>query len=353
MEKRIVRINTKKEYDVIIGKGLLSSFGKAVLSVCGNCRAAIITDSNVAKYHLETVSKSLNDAGIANEAFIFPAGEESKNIFTLSDILEFLAKNHFVRSDLIVALGGGVVGDIAGFAAAIYLRGIRFVQMPTSLLAAVDSSVGGKTAIDLKEGKNLAGAFLQPELVICDTDTLATLPKEEYINGLCEAIKYGILFDEELFSGLESKALSDTDLIEKCVLHKGAVVANDEFDKGERQLLNLGHTIGHAIEKCSGFKMKHGYAVAQGMAMISKAGEALGLTKKGTYLRICALFSKLGISENTDFSEEELLSVCLNDKKRQKDYITLVIPKRIGECILKKEPVSALGEYIKLGKEKV
>ena len=354
MQTHIVKIQTSKEYDVVIGNVILSECGKQIFDVIGKCRAAVITDSNVGKHYLSIVMSSLENAGIDTKSFSFPAGEEQKNISTLSDILEFLAREKFSRTDVVVALGGGVTGDMAGFAAAVYLRGVRYVQIPTSLLAAVDSSVGGKTAIDLNEGKNLAGAFLQPETVICDTDTLKTLPKEELLNGLCEAIKYGVLFDEELFSDFENLAQTDiASLVERCVSHKGRIVANDEFENGERKLLNLGHTIGHAIEKCSDYKIKHGYAVAIGLCMIARAGEKLLITEKGTAKRIESLFKKHSIPTNTDFSTEELLSVALADKKRQNENITLVVPKKIGECILKTEPISKLEDYIRLGKEEL
>ncbi len=344
---------TTKEYDVVIGSGLLAQCGERIFDVLGKCRVAVITDSNVEKHYLKAVVSSLEKAGIDCKSFTFPAGEEHKNMGTLSDILEFLAKERFSRTDAVVALGGGVTGDMAGFAAAVYLRGIRYVQLPTSLLACVDSSVGGKTAIDLGGGKNLAGAFLQPELVLCDVDTLKTLPQEEFSNGLCEAIKYGVLFDEALFCDFEN--LTETSLIsliERCITHKGRVVANDEFEKGERKLLNLGHTIGHAVEKCSHYQIKHGYAVAIGLSMIARAGEKLGITEKGTAERIETLFKKHGLPTDTDFSTEELLNVALSDKKRDSDSITLVVPKKIGACILQTEPIENLEKYIALGGEK-
>ncbi len=358
MPKQCVKINVGKGYDVIIGSSLLNSCGEMIKSVSDVCRTAVITDSNVEKLYLDKVTKSLETAGFEVITFSFAAGEESKNISTLADILEFLAENNFSRSDMLIALGGGVVGDITGFAAATFLRGVRYIQLPTTLLAAVDSSVGGKTAIDLRAGKNLAGAFCQPEIVICDIDTFDTLPKAELSNGVAESVKYGVLFDEELFDAfaeLDISSLTEDkerliNIIAKCVAHKGRVVENDEFDRGERRLLNLGHTIGHAIEKCSSFTVPHGHAVAAGTAMIARAGEAKGITPLGTASKISNMLKKYDLPTNTSFSTDELLSVTLTDKKRTGKTIGLAVIDSIGNCSIKTEPVEALKEYISLSK---
>ena len=284
----VINVEANKKYDVVVGSGLLNSCGEMIKAITGVCRAAVITDSNVSKLYLDRVMKNLVKSGFETDSFEFKAGESSKNIETLSEILEFLAANNYTRTDIIVALGGGVVGVIAGFAASVYLRGVRFVQLPTTMLAMVDSSVGGKTAIDLRAGKNLAGAFYQPEIVLADTDTLKTLNKEELANGYAESIKYGAIFDKELFELFDSE-ISDEMLekaIAKCVEHKARVVKNDEFDHGERKLLNLGHTIGHAIENCSGYTIPHGHAVAMGMAMIARASEKMGKCEVGTAEKI-------------------------------------------------------------------
>lgn len=353
-----VRINAGKGYDVLIGSSLLKTCGEYIKSVTGVCRTAIITDSNVEKLYLNTVKESLEKSGFSVVTFSFPAGEGSKNISTLSDILEFLAENKFTRTDTIIALGGGVVGDISGFSASVFLRGIRYIQIPTTLLAAVDSSVGGKTAIDLKAGKNLAGAFYQPEAVICDIDTFDTLNKRELSCGVSESVKYGILFDEELFndfSKLNIDSLTKNkehliNLVSRCVAHKAKVVEKDEFDKGERRLLNLGHTIGHAIEKCSDFSIPHGHAVAIGTVMIAKAGEIKGITKKGTVKKISEVFEKYNLPTDTSFKTDELLSVSLTDKKRAGKVIGLCLINSIGSCSIKEEPIESLKEYISLSK---
>ena len=354
MANRTVKVNVAKGYDVIIENGILRDCGRIIKDIIGNGRAAVITDSNVSKLYLQTVLNSVNNKGIESESFIFEAGEQSKNISTLSEILEFLAEKRFVRSDTIIALGGGVTGDMAGFAAAVYLRGIKFIQIPTTLLAAVDSSVGGKTAIDLCAGKNLAGAFKQPEAVICDPDVFSTLPEKEFANGMAETIKYGVLFSEELFNSFNEELTKDSlcEIIEKCVSFKARTVENDEFDNGERKLLNLGHTIGHAIEKCSNFTVSHGYAVAAGMAMIARASEALGIAEKGTTEKIEKMLQKHSLPTDFEYTAKELTNAALSDKKRNGNKITLVLPTKTGECILKDEPIEMLGKYIELGKVK-
>lgn len=346
-----IKVNAGKPYDVRIGAGILSSLGEDIRALMGGLRAAVITDSNVAPLYLDGVLKNLEGAGYETDSFVFKSGEESKNAETLVEILEFLAMMGYTRTDVVIALGGGVVGDITGFAAAVYLRGVDFVQVPTSLLAAVDSSVGGKTAIDLRAGKNLAGAFKQPRLVIMDTDTLKTLPEEEFANGMAEAIKYGVLFDEELF---ESFAEDVTDemlesVIARCVAHKARVVEHDEFDRGERKLLNLGHTIGHAIEKASGYSVPHGHAVAIGMAMIARSCEVLGIAEKGTAERIEKMLTKYDLPTSYDCDPIKLAGLALSDKKREGGTISLILPEKIGRCVIKDEPVAELKRYISAG----
>ncbi len=347
-----VTVNVNKPYDVIIDNGLLPSCGERIRDLMGGIRAAVITDSNVAPLYLQTVLDSLEQAGYETDSYTFPAGENSKTISTLGQILEFLALMGYTRSDVVIALGGGVVGDITGFAAAVYLRGVDFVQIPTSLLAAVDSSVGGKTAIDLLAGKNLAGAFKQPRLVLMDTDTLSTLPEKEFACGMAETIKYGVLFDEELFDECLNVEMNIEDIIAKCVEYKAKIVEQDEFDRGQRKLLNLGHTIGHAIEKASAYSVSHGEAVAIGMVMIARAGEEMGITQKGTAERIISLLTVNDLPTEFDFDTDRLAGFAQSDKKRDGDTISLIIPERIGSCIIKDEPVAKLKEYTKAGANK-
>ena len=244
-----------------------------------------------------------------------------------------------------------MVGDMAGFAAGVYLRGIRCVQLPTTLLSAVDSSVGGKTAIDLRAGKNLAGVFLQPAAVLCDTDCLRTLPPAIFADGAAEAIKTGILCDESLFSLFEDGTLTaaPAEVIARCVGYKAGVVERDEKEQGERRLLNLGHTVGHAIEKCSGYRLSHGHAVAAGLSIIARSAEALGWTEEPIAARIAACLAKNGLPTGTEYPPEALAEAALADKKRSGDSITVVIPRRIGACELKKLPVRELQALIAAG----
>ena len=353
MNRRTVRINVGKGYDVYIENGILSHCGELFKKSAGNTRAAIITDSNVANLYLEKVVSSLKNEDIPVESFVFEAGEKSKNINTLTSILEFLAENRLTKADTVVALGGGVTGDLAGFAASVYFRGINLIQMPTTLLSAVDSSVGGKTAVNLSSGKNLAGTFKQPKAVICDPETLLTLPDGEFRNGKAEVIKYGILFSKELFDGFadgaKGKDIGET--IESCVAFKGKTVENDEFDSGERKLLNLGHTVGHSIEKCSNFTVPHGFAVAAGIAIVARAGEKIGITQNGTAKAIENVLKNNGLPIDSEFSVKDLVSAALSDKKRDGDKITLVIPEKIGKCILKDLSVNDLEDFIDKGKK--
>lgn len=346
-----VTVRTGKEYNVYIGSGLLEESGARIKALLPSARVALITDSNVAPLYAQRVQSSLEAAGIDSRVFVLPAGEQNKRLSAVENILEWLAQQGFSRSDCIVALGGGVVGDMAGFAAAVYMRGISYVQMPTTLLAAVDSSVGGKTGVDLSAGKNLAGAFKQPELVLYDTDTLKTLPAHETADGMAEVIKYGVLFDGDLFETLERGEISDlTHIITKCVSLKAHIVEIDELEKNERKLLNLGHTLGHAVEKCSNFEITHGHAVAIGMAYIARAGEKLGITDTGVASRIENCLRRHSLPTACDFDADRLAAAAMSDKKRSGDTITPVVVKNIGECLLKKIPLADLHSYAEQGR---
>lgn len=350
---QIIPVNTRPAYAVTIGPGLLKDCGARLREILPPCHAAVVTDSTVGPLYLETVTDSLRAAGYAVSAYTFPAGEGSKNFSTLSEILEFLASEHLTRSDCLIALGGGVVGDMAGFAAACYLRGIRCVQLPTTLLSAVDSSVGGKTAIDLRAGKNLAGAFLQPAAVLCDTDCLGTLPSAVFADGAAEAVKTGVLCDETLFALFEDGTLKadPAEVIARCVEYKAGVVERDEKEQGERKLLNLGHTVGHAIEKCSGYSIPHGHAVAAGLAIMARAAERLGWAAEPLADRVCACLAKNALPVSAEFSPEALAEAALADKKRSGDSITIVVPEKIGLCELKTMPVAELLPVIRAGWE--
>ena len=341
---RTIPVKTNPPYTVTIGPGLLRDCGARLRERIPPCHMAVVTDSIVGPLYLETVTESLSAAGYAVSTFEFPAGEESKNVSTLSDILEFLAKERLTRSDCLIALGGGVAGDMAGFAAAVYLRGVRYVQMPTTLLSAVDSSVGGKTAIDLKAGKNLAGAFLQPAAELCGTDCMEPLAPEVFADGTAEAVKTGVLCDEGLFALFEDGTLKadPAEVIARCVEYKAGVVERDEKEQGERKLLNLGHTVGHAIEKCSGYAIPHGHAVAAGLAVMARAAERLRWTNGPIAERVGRCLEAQGLPVSTEFSPEALAEAALADKKRAGASITIVVPKEIGTCELLKIPVSEL-----------
>ncbi len=348
---KTITVNASKTYDVIIGQGLIQNAGKQVRSHKGKCRCAIISDSNVWPIYGPQMCASLESAGLEAISFVFPAGEASKNTETYIQILHFLAENHITRADLIIALGGGVTGDMAGFAAATYLRGVDYIQVPTSLLAMVDSSVGGKTAIDLSCGKNLVGAFYHPLAVLCDIDTLNTLPCDIFRDGCAEIIKYAVLFSKELFAHLNRFGM-DFDrekVISTCVELKRKVVAQDEFDRGQRHLLNLGHTIGHCIEAESNFTITHGQAVAAGMCIIARAGVVMGNTEASARDKITELVRKFNLPINTQYTSDILIKHALLDKKRSGDSLNLIIPKTIGKCSLHRTAVEQLQSIIESG----
>lgn len=346
-------MNASKRYDIVIGRDLLNDSGKYVKSAVGGTKAAIITDSTVDLLYSETVAKSLESVGYCVFKYVIPSGEKSKNAQNFIEILNFLAKNGFSRSDVTVALGGGVVGDLAGFSAASFMRGMRLVQIPTTLLAAVDSSVGGKTAIDLETGKNLAGAFFQPDLVLCDYRTLSTLKPETFNEGCAEIIKYGIIEDSALFESLK-KPIEDQleEVIARCVEIKRDIVVKDEKDNGLRNILNFGHTIGHAVELCSRYEISHGYAVAIGMAAMVRAAVRLGYCGEDCRDEVLDMIKRHKLPTDTDFSANDLYNAALSDKKSGGGSITVIIPRKIGRCELKKITMTELKELIALGTAK-
>ena len=342
---KTVTISASKAYDIKIGPGLLATLGAEANKLGRAKKIALVSETNVYPLYGPAAEQSLQDAGFQVSAFLFPAGEESKCTATYLELLNFLAENKLTRTDLIVALGGGVVGDLAGFAAASYLRGIRFIQIPTTLLAMVDSSVGGKTAIDLPAGKNLVGAFHQPSLVLCDTATLNTLPREIFLDGCAEVIKYGILYDEAFFSCLESTGpeFDREEVIARCVQMKRDVVMEDEFDTGARMKLNLGHTIGHGVEASSHFTISHGKAVAIGMAIVSRA------SKCPENDRVIGILQKFGLPTATETNAETLFQYALSDKKRSGGMVNLILPRSIGNCEIVPTPVETILSFIEEG----
>ncbi len=348
---KTVTVAASKTYDILIGSGLLSTLGAEAKKLGKAQKVCVVSESSVYPIYGNTAVQSLESTGFQVVSFVFPAGEERKNGQVFLELLNFLAENQLTRSDLIVALGGGVVGDLAGFAAATFLRGIRFIQVPTTLLAAVDSSVGGKTAIDLPAGKNLAGAFCQPSLVLCDTDTLHSLPQDIFRDGCAEVIKYGILYDPVLFSHLEEKGLSfDREaVITRCVGLKRDVVMEDEFDTGKRMKLNLGHTIGHGVEAKSHFGLSHGKAVAIGMAIVTRAAAQRGMCDGDTCDRVLAVLEKFGLPTTTQYTAEDLFTYTLSDKKRSGSTVHLIVPQAIGDCAIVPTPIDNLKSFIQAG----
>ena len=345
-----VEVKATKNYEVIIDTDILAKSGAYIKKAVTDLgTAVIVSDDNVEALYGKTVKISLEEQGFKVYQFTFPHGEESKNISTLNELWQFLAEKEITKSDIIVALGGGVTGDLSGLAAATYLRGIRFVQIPTSLLAMVDASVGGKTAIDLPQGKNLVGAFWQPSLVLCDCAALKTLPAQYLLDGWAEVIKYGFIADAELLDMLAEASEPSEEIIARCVENKRRLVEADEYDKGSRQLLNLGHTLGHAIEKCSNYQISHGQAVAIGMILIAKAAVKRGWCEKEVLAKMLAMTAKYQLPQSTIYQAEELKEAALRDKKRLGASINLVIPVKIGESRLKKIAVTELLAIIKDG----
>ena len=348
-----IHVTASREYDVLIGCGLLDQLGAHAAEAVKGRSCMVVSDSNVAPLHLGRAVASLKGAGFTVSSFAFPAGEASKNGETYLTLVNLLAQKKLTRADLLIALGGGVVGDLTGFAAATFLRGVACIQIPTTLLSCVDSSVGGKTAIDLPAGKNLVGAFYQPSLVLCDPDLLDTLPPEVFADGCAEVIKHGMLGRIELLKHLREKhAREDLEfVIAENVDMKRSVVEGDEFDTGRRQLLNLGHTFAHSIEALSSYAIPHGSAVAMGMRLITNAAIRKGFCPTEVLPVLDELLLKHDLPLHTPFDAEELARVALLDKKRSGDSLTLAVPCGLGEVKLHRINVSELIDWAKAGLE--
>ena len=345
-----IRVNTNKPYTVEIGSGLIEKAGEKIAAVTKAKNVMVVSDDIVFPLYGERLMNSLVKSGFNCEVFVYPNGEANKRLSTVENLLEEMAALRFTRTDIVVALGGGVCGDMAGFAASVYARGINYIQIPTTLLAAVDSSVGGKTAVDLSNGKNLCGAFHQPSLVLCDTDTLKTLKELDVQNGLAEMLKYGVICDCDLFEKVKNyKEHNIEDLIARCVEIKRDIVCADEFDKGQRMLLNLGHTIGHAVEAASSFKITHGHGVAIGMAIISRASRVRDMMAKCDLDEIISALEKCSLPTKTDIDADTLFEYTLADKKSDGDCINLIIPREIGRCEICRTEKANVKDIIKAG----
>ena len=346
----VIDVKTAVPYSVFIENNVISRVGEIVQGlVKAGIKIMLVSETNVAPLYAQQVIKSLESKGFQVFEFIFTAGEESKTISTVCEIYEALAENGFTRSDIIITLGGGVAGDMGGFAAATYLRGINFVQVSTSLLSQVDASVGGKTGVDLPFGKNLVGAFHQPLAVITDPAVLNTLPKYYFNDGMGEVIKYGCISDLTLFEELEKGITTDDlqDVITRCIASKRDLVVDDTRDTGARMILNFGHTFGHALEKLHNFKdLAHGEAVGIGMLIVCELGEKLGITEKGTTERVKALLEKYGLPTTHEFTNEQLIEATALDKKSDGDTLNLILLTKIGESIIYKTDRTAISKIM-------
>ncbi len=334
---RTITVNASGKYDIIVGSGIIENCAEYISKATKAKSFAIVADDNTDRFYGNVVADSLKNAGYNVCKFVFPHGEASKCLSQLNEIYMFLCENHITRSDCLIALGGGVTGDMTGLAAATYLRGLDYIQIPTSLLAQVDSSVGGKTAIDLPCGKNLVGAFKQPNLVLCDIGTLSTLPRDFFIDGMGEVVKYGMIKSAELFDILDGHDINNIndvleDVICRCISIKRDVVEADEFDHGDRMLLNFGHTLGHSIEQHYNFTgMSHGRAVSIGMVMMTELAEKRGMCDAGTCEKLISCLKKYELPVSSELKTSQLGDACLNDKKRSGGSISVVICSEVGK----------------------
>lgn len=347
-----VRVRAGSGYDVKIGSGLLAEAGRLSREVLRADKIALFTDAAVDALYGDRLEESLRASGFETCRFVFPGGEASKEIGTVARFVDFMAEQHLTRRDAVAALGGGVVGDMGGFAASVYLRGVDFIQIPTTLLAAVDSSVGGKTGVNIAAGKNLMGAFWQPSLVLYDTDTFASLNDDLILDGTAEAVKTAAIRDAELFRLISANRIGDVlmEVVRRCVEIKGAVVDADEKEGGLRRILNFGHTMAHAIEKASDYGISHGKAVAAGMVMMTAASEAAGMTAQGT----CDALRKALLDKGFDLNQGEaglgrLCRLAASDKKTLGDGISLVYLEKIGKSSIYDIELSRLEAFLSDG----
>lgn len=352
---KILNVNTTGgSYDIVIESGLFKSFGLEIRKVYNKSKIAVITDQNLYNLYKIPLIDILEKENFKIDFIVVDPGENSKSLSSLEYVYSKLISCNITRSDLIIAFGGGVVGDLAGFASATYLRGINYIQIPTSFLAQIDSSVGGKVAVNLKEGKNLVGSFYHPLRVLIDPDLLSSLPDKYFKDGLGEVIKYACIKDSTLFNLLmnfDNTQLFNyiEQLICTCCNIKKHLVEKDEKDKGPRMLLNFGHTIGHSIEKYMNFEITHGEAVCLGMLFITKNSEKLGLTEKGTYEKIKNMLEHFHIDYNLQFINlNTLKSYTSYDKKNQSGEISLILLHNIGKAFIHKIPITEIDKYISL-----
>ncbi|MCL1859147.1 MAG: 3-dehydroquinate synthase [Oscillospiraceae bacterium] len=349
------KINLKHSngsYDIYVGENIIENAGEYIenLGLANKkIKFCIVSDDIVFPLYGGIVKENIEQKGFIVKSFIFKHGENQKKLATISDIYDFLYENKFDRNDCLIALGGGIVGDITGFAAATYLRGIKFIQIPTTLLAQIDSSVGGKTGVNLSHGKNLAGAFYQPQMVLCDVNILRTLPDNIYADGMAEVIKHGCIKSCELFDSLINKNISVIDMVYQNIKIKSEVVMSDEFETGERAVLNFGHTIGHAIEKYYDFsKFSHGQSVALGMVYAVKISQVLNICKYDVVEKIIKILNIYNLPVDTGEKPDNkiLTDICCGDKKSENDFIKFVLLEDIGKYKFVKINKNELGDLL-------
>ncbi|MCL2588389.1 MAG: 3-dehydroquinate synthase [Oscillospiraceae bacterium] len=347
-----IDVHASRHYQILIGAGLLNQIGAEVKTLCPEAKTvAIVTDRHVEAYYLEQVKAALTGLGFAVISYAIPPGEGSKSGVQYLAIMEWLAEQEITSSDVLLALGGGVVGDLTGFVASTCAGGVPYIQIPTSLVAMTDSSVGGKTAIDLEAGKNMVGSFYQPHLVLCDIDTLNTLPEHVFNEGMAEVIKHGMIRSASLLDQLlhESPKEHLEEIVAASVTIKRDIVQTDEFDWGDRQLLNFGHTVGHAIELLSKYQIPHGHAVAIGMMIETRAAVRKGLCAPECLSTLEHLLVRYALPTETDYKADALFDAALHDKKRLGDEIAITAPRELGTCELQTISIEELREWIALG----
>lgn len=347
-------IQTANPYKVIIERNILDKIWSNFDELKPGTKVCIVTDENVHPLYTKLVERGLHDAHLYPHKVVFPSAENTKSFEDLANLINYLAEQNFTKTDFLIALGGGVIGDLTGFTASIYLRGIRYIQVPTTLLGAVDSSVGGKTAINLSSGKNLVGTIWQPTAVVFDSKVLETLPGPEVLGGLSEMIKTAIIGDASLFEDMEKAGKTRLgviieDCIYKALMVKKQIVEEDETEKGKRQLLNLGHTVAHAIEKSSNFQIPHGKAVGIGLAVTSRIARIQGFLSPENELRIKKLLVSFGLELSCPFTPATIAKAAMSDKKIKGDTITLVLPTGIGSCETVNVKLNQLEGLLSLG----
>ncbi len=340
---KTINVKVEKLYKVLVGPGLLAQSGNLIKDTDSRIqKLMIVSDSNVAPLYMSALRGALEAAGFEVFEYVFEAGEQSKNLNTIGEILGALAAAAFTRTDALLALGGGVATDMAGFAASIFLRGIKVFQLPTSLLAQVDASVGGKTGVDLPQGKNLVGAFWQPALVLADTALLSSLSDQVFTEGMAEVIKYAFILDKALYEKLKSRVTKNSpeleEVVARCIELKAEVVSQDEHDNGLRQLLNFGHTIGHVIEARSNFTVSHGFAVAKGMERISR--------NSPVHEDLVQMLKLYELPFDDPISADQIMAGIMNDKKTRGSNNTAVVVNEIGKGELKPMPVEDFRNYL-------